>query len=699
MKIRLKYLVLMIGFVLLCTPVFTNPISKKALINKSIVAFQHLQPAGNAKSVSLKDYHFVVKQQDTLLLIVNFQEGFIVMSADDAIEPVLAYSFDQHFEYENPAPAARMWIEQYAQQVQYARTHSTEPSEEVRRYWSLLEDGFGAKGVDSVIVEPLITALWNQTRYYNAYSPIEPEAPGGYDMRTPNGCVAVAMAMIMFYYRYPTNGIGSHTNQTNYGDFYVNFAQQNYFYEAMMDKLDFYNNEVAKLIFHCGTAVDMMYGADGSGAYSEDVPWALSHYFGYDNNCEILSRSSYSLSQWTNILKEELDAKRPVYYAGCSDEGCHAFVCDGYDSRNYFHFNFGWGGSSNGFYILKAVATDSNAVGGFHHSQRMVRRIYPYNENYPYYCADKVIKCERGTLEDGSNSKDYLNNSNCTYVITEDSAYSVRIQLLAFETEAGHDSLSFWDGHPNQHRLLKTLSGNMPDVTSYSFQTDSLYITFTTDDSITAAGWRMKYTVSRHEASCQSNVIRQYRGTLTDGSGDMKYRSNANCLWRLSLSHATRITLTFTSLDLGAGDYVYIYDRSVFPKELLATIGGTVLPAPMTFYSNNIAIEFRSDNYLNGDGFELMWDSDYSPAGVENMEEETCTIFPNPVSTKLFIHLPEDAGATNAMVYDIAGKLVKQEMISNPTSEMDVQMLPNGFYTVVLRNEKTVVKKKMIIQH
>lgn len=700
MKNKIFLLAFLTGLLMVVNSTFAAPVTPKYLMNKAVAAFQQVLPAGSPEECSLpKDYHFVVKQHDTLLLIVNFPKGFIVMAADDAVMPMLAYSTDQQYDYENPAPAANMWIEYYASQVQYARNQQITPSEEVRHQWDALDYAYGTKDQDTVIVHPLITALWNQTRYYNAYSPIEPEAPGGYDMRTPNGCVAVAMAMIMYYYRYPHSGQGSHTNHTDYGDFYVNFSQQNYFYEAMSDKLDFYNNEVAKLIFHCGTAVDMMYGADGSGAYSQDVPWALTHYFGYSTNCEYLERSSYSLSQWKNILKENLDASRPLYYSGCSDEGCHAFVCDGYDNRDYFHFNFGWGGSSNGFYILKAVPADSNAVGGYSHSQRVVRNIYPGSPDYPYYCANNIIKCASGTLEDGSNSLDYLNNANCTYVITEDSAYSVHVQLLAFETQQGHDSLSFWDGHPNQGRLLKSFSGSMPSENSFNCQTDSLYITFVTDDSVTAPGWRLKYSVSRHEASCQSNVIRKYRGVLTDGSGDMKYRSNANCVWRLSLPHASWVSVSFTELDIAEGDYLFIYDRSVFPKELLATIQGSELPDDMIFYSNNIAFEFRSDNYLNGDGFELRWDSDYSPAGIEEAEDDTFTIFPNPASTEIHVHFPGSSAQVTASIYDITGRLLIQQSLDHHNSNMDIRSLPAGFYTVTLSDERKVMTKRLIIQH
>lgn len=677
------------------------PVQKTALLKLASYAFSQKQVQnGLAVNATPSDYRVVANGNDTLLLVVNFTDGFVLLSADNAVTPVLAYSLDQHFDPDE-APAARMWLDYYAEKVQEAKRLRLTPSEKVARQWDELEAQNQIKSQHETVVAPLITALWNQTKYYNAYSPLDDDAPGGYDQRTPNGCVAVAMAMILYYYRYPLHGTGSHTNYTDYGSFYVDFSQQTYFYEAMKDQLDYYNNEVAKLIFHCATSVDMMYGPDGSGAYSENVPDALTTYFGYDSNCEYLRRGNYSLSEWKTMLKEELDSQRPLYYSGCSDDGCHAFVCDGYDSDDYFHFNFGWGGSSNGFYTLSATDSDSVVVGGYNHSQRIVRKIFPRAEYYPYYCSpNKIIKCQAGTLEDGSGINNYQNNTSCTYVITEDSAYRVHIDFVRFDTEEGHDSLSFWDGNPCYGRLLRTFSGSMLTNTSYSFNTDSLYVVFNTDGSGTATGWRLKYQVDRRESACHSNVIRDYRGTLTDGSGDLQYKSNANCYWRLNLPRASYITLSFNYFDLGDGDCLTVYDRTVFPKAPLAVYTGHDLPESATFNANFISIEFYSDNYINGDGFEFSWNSDYSPASVEEVVSDELGIFPNPASDILHVNVPSDVRNVKLVLYNVAGQQVK---ILKSTDvhflNMDVSDLPSGCYTAVLSTDKTAVRKKIIVQH
>lgn len=698
----MKRIIGLLSLFLVLNATFSNPVQKQDLIRLAVNAYQQKQTvAGFLPEAKIQDCRFVVEQSDTLLLIVNFPKGFIVMSADDAIMPVLAYSLDQQLETDNVAPAAQQWLDYYAAQVRYVKNRHVNPSSNVVRQWEALNAPKSTKDEADTLVEPLLTALWNQTKYYNAYSPIDMDAPHGYDNRTPNGCVAVAMAMIMYYYRYPSHGIGSHTNSNDYGDFYVDFGQATYYYEAMKDNIDYYNNEVAKLIYHCATAVDMWYGADGSGASSEAVPNALVSYFGFDPSCEILSRHDHSLRQWKSYIKTELDAKRPVYYSGCSDEGCHAFVCDGYENDEYYHFNFGWGGSSNGYYVLRATEDDSVVIDGYSHSQRIVRYIFPPVDNYPSYCSEKGVVCESGTLEDGSGYLDYANNSDCMFYITEDQAYRFQIIVKAFDTQADHDSLSFWDGHPDQGNLLQTLSGRPSTMPTYYFDADTLYITFKTDASVTGSGWLLQYKVARHQNPCgTTSIIQNYHGTLTDGSGDAKYRSNANCFWRLDLPMASYILMDFPLMDIAAGDQLTIYDGSVYPREKLMDFTVSSTPVPQMFYTNQLIFTFMSDNYLNGDGFELHWTSDYSPEGIEAFTSEDIHLFPNPASETVCITLPASMQDVGIFLYDVSGRLVGKSLEPDATKvDLDVSSLPNGFYMLVVQGDNGSVKKKMIIQH
>lgn len=687
-----------------CQNIEASPVSKSDLIELGKRAFYQKALGVSPKSISsaLKDYYFIEDNNVPIMAVLNFEDGFIVMSADDVALPVLAYGFESTLNAEDMAPGAAFWLEEYKREILYSIRNGISPDESVQQEWAALWQN-APKSVTEVVVSPLLHSQWNQTKFYNRYSPIDTASGSAYDNRTPNGCVAVAMAQIMYYYRYPEHGYGSHTNYTNYGSFTVNFAQEHYNFDVMLDALSGANNEVAKLIFDCATSVDMSYSADGSGAYSEDVPSAISTYFGYSSEAQITYKSG-SNTQWRNMLKQELDAMRPLYYSGQSNDGGHAFVCDGYNSDNTFHFNFGWGGSSDGFYVTSSTGGgSSNAVGGFSHSQAAIRNFYPADEDYPYFCNSRVIKASSGTLEDGSGIQEYQNDLSCTYVITEDSAYMVYVTIDDFETEAGNDSVSFWNGNPSNGNLLLTLSGHVDNGSFYSFETDSLYVTFNTNGSVTNEGWRFSFQVYRHVNGCATAQIHDAFGTISDGSGSAPYKSNANCSWLLRITDATYITFTFDSLDLSPEDVVEFYDTRTTPKTFLFSYTGNVLPEPFTVNSSMILVKFISDNYLNADGFVLSWTSDgsvYSHDDVESYAEDALKVFPNPASQMITIRLPESQSAGKLGIFDIMGRQIMDLSGQNSGKDIlqvNVNSLSNGIYFIVYKNVNGVYKQKMIV--
>lgn len=672
---------------------FANPVEKRHLSQYGEVAFRQkaatLCPA--AMNSALKDVQYLGDSQHPLLAILNFDHGFLVLAGDDAVEPVLAYSFDGNFDYATAAPGALFLLEEYQNDIRAVRESEQQAAPDVAAQWNALKD----RGVNDETVEmvsPLITARWNQNKYYNAYSPIDYESPGGYDARTPNGCVAVAMAMILYYYRYPTQGSGSHTNYTDYGNFYVNFGQQRYCYEVMEDQLNHYNNEVAKLIFHCATSVDMHYAADGSGAYSGDVPNAMVTYFGYKNSCNYQSKHNYSSTQWIQKLKNDLDVGRPVYYSGYSNEGGHAFVCDGYNSDNLMHFNFGWGGTSNGYYTVRS--SGSNPVNGYGSGQSAIFGLYPPETQYPYYCTTREIHAESGTLEDGSGNLDYANNSNCSYLIAAENANFVTINIQAFDTQEGQDSLSIYDKNDS---LLLSLSGSKPEVTTYNFNTDSLLIVFVSDDSVTASGWRLSYDFHRNIQICNSGLHVEDTGTIVDGSGSLQYAPNMECTWVLNIHDVTAITFSFDSLDISPEDKLYFFNIGVNPSELVKEVSGSEIPEDFTIPSRKVHVTFHSDNYLSGDGFKLNWRA-HGESSIAERNTGQVQLFPNPVKDKVHLQMPQTSGETLVRVYDMAGRMLLQRTFGDQEScEMDVSSLNNGIYMVVCQNDNLIYEKKMVV--
>ncbi len=318
--------------------------------------------------------------------------GFVIVSAEDNFYPIIGYSFENEFKTENMPENLSSWMHHYAEQIEYVRANNIQA--ENANLWTVYNvpvDKFNHRITETKIDYILPTATWDQGNGYNTYCP-EDDGPGG---RAYTGCVATAMSIIMKYWDYPLQGLSSHSYYDYpHGTLSANFGSTYYMWELMPD--DGPSDAVALLMYHAGVSVEMNYGGNtegGSGAYSYDVPDALVDYFRYDNSIQYLTKSNYSSSEWTNIIESEIDANRVVYYSGSSDEGGHAFVCDGYRTDdNYFHFNFGWGGNSNGFY----AQTDVN---GFSSRQDAIINIMPGDSNFEFNTANAPIQSITAQLD------------------------------------------------------------------------------------------------------------------------------------------------------------------------------------------------------------------------------------------------------------------------------------------------------------
>lgn len=675
-----------------------KPLTKNEIQSLGIRAYHQKAQLIHPQSVNaeLKSLDLLNNNGSVDMAVLHFENGYLIMAADDDVRPVLAYSFDGDMDMDNLAPGIWVFLEQYRFEIATVRRMQISASPSIQEEWEELRHPMRGTRAET-IVAPLIRSSWNQNKYYNYLCPEDEDAPGGYDGHVPNGCVAVAMSQIMYYYRYPESGSGSHTNYTEYGNFHVNFSQQHYNYDAMRDKLDFYNNEVAKLIFHCGTAVNMNYEADGSGAYSGDVPGAMATYFKYDPDAMHISKHYYSDYEWHQQLINCLNESHPIYYAGYSQEGGHAFICDGYNSDEYFHFNFGWGGSDNGYYVTQSNDSVQNAVGGYDYGQSAIINLYPLQINYPYYCQDHIITAVNGILEDGSGPLDYQNNTYCTYIITNSDQVSVDITVNYLATQEDHDLLKFWNGHPSQNNLLMTLSGSITQSATYSFNTDSLYITFETDASITDAGWRLAFNANRDVNSCITGFKTEHFGTFNDNSDDKNYRDNSNCTWIFRIQSAEFVTFTFEELDISPEDHLDFYNMKSYPHTLLGSFSGNNLPAPITCYTNQILVRFISDNYLNDQGFRVSWLA--SGTGIETQDMNT-TLYPNPASDKVRVTFKENVNHCKVFLYDMVGNIVyAQDFQGSNEIEIPVNQLSNGIYMLSMQHDGQTFHRKILVNH
>ncbi len=354
-------------------------------------------------------------------------EGWVIVAADDAVTPILAYSKTGTFRIDNQPVNVRSWLGKYDKFITKIEADGAAQDEEVAAEWSALKKGV-RKAKGDAIVGPLIKTTWDQDDpYWNL-------CPGSGSTKAYTGCVATAMAQVMNYWQWPVKGTGSRTYQPmdpnsntgakskRYGQQSANFGNTTYDWTNMKDSYsgsytDAQATAVATLMYHCGVATDMMYGNDddgGSGTYTVnygDWDWAddegecaqnaLANFFGYkkstltgymrdgyiDKESGYKYYDSWTDAEWTAMVKEELDKKHPIMYGGASDEGGHSFICDGYDDSNYFHFNWGWSGSNDGYYKLSSLKPGSGGAGGggydFSEDQDVLIGIVPDKKDLP----------------------------------------------------------------------------------------------------------------------------------------------------------------------------------------------------------------------------------------------------------------------------------------------------------------------------
>lgn len=313
--------------------------------------------------------------RESLLYIfsINKDEGFIIVSADDLAIPILAYSFESNLDPAHLPINYQKWIEGYKNQIRHIKAKALNAPKETEDKWEILMAGRSTgRSKSTSAVEPLVRTQWNQSPHINALCPYDAKA----NELTVSGCAATAMAQIMKFWSYPETGSGYHTYSHDlYGSISANFATSTYDWSAMPDLVDAPNNAAATLMYHCGVSIDMNYGiADngGSGAYvitdrspvQHCVEYALRTYFKYDESLKGVQRANYATSTWIDLLKTELNEGRPIEYAGFGSGGGHAFVCDGYDNNDFFHFNWGWGGYYDGYFSIDALDPGGTGIGG-----------------------------------------------------------------------------------------------------------------------------------------------------------------------------------------------------------------------------------------------------------------------------------------------------------------------------------------------
>lgn len=310
-------------------------------------------------------------------------KGFTIVSGDDRMPEVVGYSAQGTYDPDHLPANYVGFMKAYQETVEALLKGDAQVSGGLAeaRQWR-------ADRANSAAVAPLLGGIkWNQTEPYNNRCPLYDETN-----RSVTGCVATAMAQVMMYHQYPKelkSTIEAYTTKSKGIKIPAINSGETYDWDNMLpdySKTDYSSAQadaVAKLMYHCGAAVQMNYGPS-SGA--NVTPAILATYFGYDADLmQDLTRTCFTLQQWMKLIDNELKAKRPILYSGKSSGGGHEFVCDGSDGKGLYHINWGWGGYQDGYFDLtilqpqKGGAGSGSAVDGYNRDCSMIIGIAPDN--------------------------------------------------------------------------------------------------------------------------------------------------------------------------------------------------------------------------------------------------------------------------------------------------------------------------------
>lgn len=424
-------IILFAGFVemIVAKPVNSDQAAKVAktfYVERAKMKFKKIEAQGI--SMQLYHTHKAASQNVYYIFNVSGKKGFVVVSADDAAYPIIAYSFKGDYSLENTAPAQIEMMEGYEKQILDIKSRNLVAGKNIDNEWyRLLSGEMNEKAAKDV--GPLLSTTWSQGMYYNTDCPADPDGPDGHAVV---GCVATAMAQIMKYHQHPAQGTGSHSYyHPTYGTLSADFGSSTYDWASMPNSAGNYNSALALICYHSGVSVEMDYGPGASSTSTSYVANALSTYFGYDNTAYYDEKANYTNSDWESLLVIELDNGRPLEYRGSGPDGGHAFVCDGYQgtSNNHFHFNWGWGGYEDGYYYLSNLNPGSYT---FNDGQAAVFGIQPLGGGGEYCtasggCDEYISRVQLGSIDNSSTCDNYTDYTSLSTTVAPGSSYDITI--------------------------------------------------------------------------------------------------------------------------------------------------------------------------------------------------------------------------------------------------------------------------------
>ena len=630
--------------------------------------------------------------QDPLLYIFNAKNAFVVISGDKSAIPVLSFSDHQLYSESDVVPPFEMWINHYADQIRQIKKQHIVQEQFVSQWENILSGAPVFRSGDEV--EPLMLSKWDQGEYYNYYCPRDPAGDNG---RVVTGCVATAMAQLIYYFRFPETGTGSYSyTDANYGVQSADYGNTTYNYNAMCDEPTCINTEISKLIYHCGVGVDMVYGPDGSGMYNHSAARVLRTYFKYSPETKYLYRDSTDLN-WDSVIVSHLNQQIPMYYAGWSVPNIngHGFICDGYktvDDNYFFHFNFGWSGYMDNYYYTNSLIVGSY---NFNLAQELIINAYPDTTQYTYptpqpLTGSMTLTAMEGTFTDGSQAYEHCPaGMDFTWNIVPDVSNLTDVTLTIHYNLAEGDTLFVTNPIVNTFEMRTADTGTV----TVDWGTTDLTVNLITHSSA-SEGFRAHYTAHYTNFCSGTRIFSSVNGHIEDGSGDQDYNNISSCKFRIMLNtNYSAITCHINSLDLEEGhDYLHFYNNTVSEANHLFSLTGQHTDTSFVVASRRLTLFLETDESGTADGFSL--DYEGGNVGIEEFSRQDVILYPNPA--KDLIHLSSSTPIQQVEIYNATGEQLWCENTDSEDVSLQVAHLTAGIYIVRIMAEEQIITQKFV---
>lgn len=647
--------------------------------------------------------------------------GFVLLSSDKNSEPILGYSLENPISFSDMPANIRLWLEGYCAYVRYNSMHpELATSKDAQQRWNSFINNqmptYNQTNSQKLNILTMLKTTWNQSPNYNKFCPYD-STEGKLSV---SGCTATATAQIMKYFNHPAQGYGhGEYNHNRYGNLAVDYGT--YVWDSMPNSLGSRSSEaqidaVATLIYHCGVAVHMNYSPNGSGGKTASYGYggdaasenAFKYNFKYSPYVWTAFRCDYNDSDWKKLILEELQADRPVLYAGYDEEqGGHAFVIDGYKGREgKFHINWGWGGNGDGHFLITNLSPQGY---NFNLFATATIGIEPYDR---FGEATTIVNTE----VEGINGASSADGS-----VTGGGSYNFGDTIVLTATANNpHTRFFQWsDGCRYNPRSTVATGGEVNFTAQFiPLMVDTIGY-YTTKNSMNRAAnipeglatdsvWGIKIDASIIKAGSHLEAIRlqgrkQANHTLSILAGT---DSPEELLYEETFFDSLPYDFTFHTHQLNA-PIALDGTKSIWIK-LKCTEVDT--PAVFSIWGGNPNGMLVGDNLTPRDDWKFCWmiDAIFSNnVGINTVQPSTvdCQLFPNPATNSVTIRIqPSELRPLNLhtiTILDITGRTIFQREINNTdenTIQVDVSNYAPGVYFVRINNDFGNTTKKLTIK-